>query len=93
MARTNANRGLGLQLELPKEATRADTTTSAAGMAPTPLLMTAQEAAELLRIPRSTVYELARNRRIPFVKVGRRTLFARQSLLEWIAAQTVHPRT
>lgn len=81
-----------LQLELTKEATRSDATTSAAGTAPTPLLITAQEAGELLRIPRSTVYELARNRRIPFVKVGRRILFVRQSLLEWIAAQTVHPR-
>jgi excisionase family DNA binding protein len=54
--------------------------------------MTAQEVAELLRVPRSTVYELARSRRIPFVKVGRRTLFARQALLDWIAAQTINPR-
>lgn len=59
---------------------------------PTDRLMTAAEAAQLLRVPRSTVYELARNRRIPFLKVGRRTLFIRQSLLEWIAAQTVQPR-
>jgi excisionase family DNA binding protein len=55
-------------------------------------LMTAQEVAELLRVPRSTVYELARNRRIPFLKVGRRTLFAQQTLLDWIATQTVQPR-
>ena len=54
--------------------------------------MTAQEVAELLRIPRSTVYELARNRRIPFLKVGRRILFARQSLLDWIEDRTVQPR-
>jgi excisionase family DNA binding protein len=59
---------------------------------PSERLMTAAEAAQLLRVPRSTVYELARNRRIPFLKVGRRTLFARQSLLDWIAAQTVQPR-
>jgi len=57
-----------------------------------PPLMTAQEVAELLRVPRSTVYELARSRRIPFLKVGRRTLFAQQTLLEWIATQTVQPR-
>jgi excisionase family DNA binding protein len=57
-----------------------------------PPLMTAQEVAELLRVPRSTVYELARSRRIPFLKVGRRTLFAQESLLEWIATQTVQPR-
>lgn len=59
---------------------------------PVPRLMTAQEVADLLRVPRSTVYELARSRRIPFLKVGRRTLFARQTLLEWIASQTINPR-
>lgn len=57
-----------------------------------PRLMTAQEVAEMLRVPRSTVYELARSRRIPFIKVGRRTLFARQTLVKWIATQTVEPR-
>ena len=59
---------------------------------PSDRLMTAAEAAEMLRVPRSTVYELARNRRIPFLKVGRRTLFVRATLLDWIAAQTVQPR-
>jgi len=54
-------------------------------------LMTAQEVADLLRVPRSTVYELARRRRLPFLKVGRRTLFARQALLDWIATQTIDP--
>ena len=58
---------------------------------PAQRLMTASEVAELLRVPRSTVYELARRRRIPFLKVGRRTLFARHTLLAWIAAQTVNP--
>ena len=45
----------------------------------------------MLRVPRSTVYELARNRRISFLKVGRRTLFD-QLLRQWIAQQTVRPR-
>jgi excisionase family DNA binding protein len=58
-----------------------------------PRLLTAGEVAELLRVPRSTVYELARARRIPFVKVGRRTLFVPQALREWIAAQSVPPVT
>jgi excisionase family DNA binding protein len=55
-------------------------------------LLTATEVAKVLRVPRSTVYELARNRRIPFLKVGRRTLFEMQSLQDWIATQTVEPR-
>ncbi len=55
-------------------------------------LLTAHEVSEILRVPRSTIYELARNRRIPFLKVGRRTLFERDSLLDWIAAQTIRPR-
>ena len=58
-----------------------------------PRLMTAAEVSELLRVPRSTVYELARTRRIPFLKVGRRTLFDPQLLSEWIAQQVVRPRT
>lgn len=55
-------------------------------------LLTANEVAELLRVPRSTVNELARTRRIPFLKVGRRTLFGPQLLSEWIAKQNVVPR-
>jgi excisionase family DNA binding protein len=59
---------------------------------PVTRLLRAEEVAEMLRVPRSTIYELARPRRIPFLKVGRRTLFAQQALVEWIAAQTVRPR-
>ena len=54
-------------------------------------LLTAAEVSEILRIPRSSVYELARNRRIPFLKVGRRTLFDPRRLMEWIAQQNVQP--
>jgi len=55
-------------------------------------LLTAAEVSEILRVPRSTVYELARARRIPFLKVGRRTLFDPELLSEWIARQNVPPR-
>ena len=55
-------------------------------------LLTATEVSEILRVPRSTVYELARARRIPFLKVGRRTLFDPELLREWIARQNVPPR-
>lgn len=55
-------------------------------------LLTAAEVSEILRVPRSTVYELARSRRIPFLKVGRRTLFDPQLITEWISTQNVPPR-
>lgn len=55
-------------------------------------LLTAAEVSEILRVPRSTVYELARSRRIPFLKVGRRTLFDPQLIADWISTQNVPPR-
>ena len=58
----------------------------------TPRLLTAGEVSDLLRIPKSTVYELTRTRRIPYLKVGRRTLFDPRVLAEWIASRNVDPR-
>ena len=55
-------------------------------------LLTADDVALLLRVPRSTVYELTRSRRLPHVKVGRRTLFVRSDLDAWIIASRVMPR-
>lgn len=55
-------------------------------------LLTADDAAALLRVRRSTVYELARNRRLPHVRVGRRILFVRSDLAAWVLANRVIPR-
>ena len=88
----NARDGTQLQLVAEQATAEASAATPGTRGGAPPPLMTAQEVADLLRVPRSTVYELARNRRIPFLKVGRRTLFAQQSLLDWIAAETVQPR-
>jgi excisionase family DNA binding protein len=55
-------------------------------------LLTADDAAALLRVRRSTVYELARTRRLPHVRVGRRILFVRSDLSAWVAANRVLPR-
>lgn len=60
--------------------------------APAPRLMTASEVGDLLRMPRSTVYELARTQRIPYLKVGRRTLFDPVTLMAWIADRVIPPR-
>ena len=55
-------------------------------------LLTADEAAALIRLPRSSVYELARNRRIPFVRIGRRILFVRAALIQWVIDEMTVPR-
>ena len=55
-------------------------------------LLTADETAELLRVPRSTIYALTRERRMPFVKIGRRTLFHPEALSQWIADSMVPVR-
>jgi excisionase family DNA binding protein len=55
-------------------------------------LLTADDAAALLRVLRSTVYELARTRRLPHVWVGRRILFVRSDLAAWVVANRVLPR-
>jgi excisionase family DNA binding protein len=51
-------------------------------------LMTADEAAQLLRVPRSTLYELARSRGLPHIRVGRALRFTRADLGIWLAAHS-----
>lgn len=56
---------------------------------PTEPLMTADEAAQLLRVPRSTLYELVRSRGLPHVRIGDRGLrFSRSDLDNWISENT-----
>lgn len=61
-------------------------------MADAPLLseplMTANEAAKLLRVPRSTLYELVRSRDLPHIRVGRALRFTRADLGTWLAANS-----
>jgi excisionase family DNA binding protein len=52
-------------------------------------LLDANETAQLLHVPRSTLYELVRSRGLPHIRIGNRGLrFARMGLGEWIAANT-----
>jgi excisionase family DNA binding protein len=52
-------------------------------------LLTADEAADLLHVPRSTLYELVRSRGLPHVRIGERGLrFTRCGLEEWVASHT-----
>lgn len=48
-------------------------------------IITIEEAAELLQIPVSSVYKLAREGKIPAQKVGRHWRFHRATLLKWVS--------
>jgi excisionase family DNA binding protein len=56
-------------------------------------LMTADDAARLLHVPRSTLYELVRSRRLPHVRIGDRGLrFTRSDLEDWVSEHTYGTR-
>ena len=46
-------------------------------------LLNADEAAQLLHVPRSTLYELVRSRHLPHVRIGRNLRFTRKDLAGW----------
>jgi excisionase family DNA binding protein len=48
-------------------------------------LLTTDDAARLLKVPRSTLYELVRSRGLPHVRVGRGLRFVREDLARWVA--------
>ena len=50
----------------------------------TPLLITVEEAADLLGIGRTTTYELVMSGEIPSVKIGRRRLVVRSGLSHYV---------
>ena len=49
--------------------------------------MDAKQAAALLGISTWLLYELVKRKEIPCAKAGRRVLFRRQTLLQWLAEQ------
>jgi len=51
-------------------------------------LLNADEAAQLLHVPRSTLYELTRSRHLPHVRVGRSLRFTRAGLEDWVRHNT-----
>lgn len=52
-----------------------------------PCFLTVGELAELLRVKPRTIYEMVSQKRIPFRKVGRRTVFLLDEILAWTVAQ------
>lgn len=51
-------------------------------------LLNADEAAQLLHVPRSTLYELVRSRHLPHVRMGRSLRFTRVQLARWVDENT-----
>ena len=47
-------------------------------------ILTADEVAEFLGLNRKTVYDAARRGQIPHRRVGRRLLFERGSIVDWL---------
>ena len=56
-----------------------------------PDIMTLREAAAYLRLSERSLYELARNRRLPAAQLGGKWLFPRVQLERWLAAQADSP--
>ena len=52
-----------------------------------PLTLKAREAAEVLRISKSKVYELARTKSFPAVRIGKRVVIPRDKLIQWMNDQ------
>jgi excisionase family DNA binding protein len=50
-----------------------------------PEVLTAEEAAQLLRVSPSHLYEMCRQGVIPHRRLGRRIIISRQALMEWLA--------
>ena len=56
-------------------------------------LLDANEAAKLLHVPRSTLYELVRSRGLPHIRIGDRGLrFTRSDLEVWVFDHTYGTR-
>ncbi len=52
-------------------------------------VLTAKEVADWLRIPKSTIYKLCSEGRIPAKKIGRHWRFDRVTLEEWLVEQEI----
>ena len=49
--------------------------------------LTAEEVAEYLRLPLSTVYKLVQDKKLPGFKVGKHWRFRRETFEQWIKTQ------
>jgi excisionase family DNA binding protein len=51
-------------------------------------VLNVEQVAELLGLARNTVYDYAGRGEIPCRRIGRRLLFSRTAVLEWLAGKT-----
>ena len=51
------------------------------------LTLNAREAAEVLRISKSKVYELAQSESFPAIRIGKRVVIPRDKLIQWMNNQ------
>jgi excisionase family DNA binding protein len=59
--------------------------------APLPDRMTLSEACELTNQSKSQLYKMTMLSEIPFQKYGKKLVFSRKKLLEWMESRTVSP--
>ena len=52
-----------------------------------PLTLNAREAAEVLRISKTKVYELAQSESFPAIRIGKRVVIPRDKLIQWMNRQ------
>ena len=50
-------------------------------------LLTPEEVAKLLKVPRGTIYKWVHQRKIPHLKVGKHLRFVKAEVLEWVEEQ------
>ncbi|MFH2075089.1 MAG: helix-turn-helix domain-containing protein [Pseudomonadota bacterium] len=55
-------------------------------------VLTIEELSSYLKIPKSSLYKLVREGKIPSQKVGRHLRFHRESIDEWLKRQNGHGR-
>ena len=52
-----------------------------------PLTLNAREAAQVLRISKSKVYELVQSESFPAIRIGKRVVIPRDKLIQWMNNQ------
>ncbi len=56
-------------------------------------LLTLGEVSSFLKVPKSTIYKLARERRLPGHKVGKHWRFVREEIESWVQSSGVEAAT